>query len=116
MKIYMIENHPADSRVKIDKTGTCQTLSARCGTGGGNTPMILMALGETNVNASATDGTVSPCVLSRAGTGGGNEPIILEVRDEGISKDHRGIMRQQPSGELHRTGCVQRYAPGLQEE
>lgn len=38
---YMIENHPADSRVRIDESGTCQTLSARCGTGGGNVPLVM---------------------------------------------------------------------------
>ena len=36
-----IENHPADSRVRIMDDGTCQTLTGRMGTGGGNTPMIL---------------------------------------------------------------------------
>lgn len=32
---YSVENHPNDSRVKIREDGTVQTLSARCGTGGG---------------------------------------------------------------------------------
>ena len=36
----MIENHPADSRVKIDESGTCQTLTSRMGTGGGNVPLV----------------------------------------------------------------------------
>ena len=36
-----IENHPADSRVKIDESGKVQTLTGRMGTGGGNIPMIL---------------------------------------------------------------------------
>lgn len=31
---YAIENHPADSRIKVDRTGTFQSLTARCGTGG----------------------------------------------------------------------------------
>ena len=31
----VIENHPADSRVKISKDGMVQTLSSRMGTGGG---------------------------------------------------------------------------------
>lgn len=35
-----IENHPADSRVKIDESGKVQTLSARMGTGGGNVPLV----------------------------------------------------------------------------
>lgn len=36
-----LENHPNDSRVKIDDSGTVQTLTSRCGTGGGNVPMVL---------------------------------------------------------------------------
>ena len=36
----MIENHPADSRVKYCEDGVFQTLSGRMGTGGGNVPMI----------------------------------------------------------------------------
>lgn len=35
LKYIMIENHPADSRVNIDDSGTCQTLTGRMGTGGG---------------------------------------------------------------------------------
>lgn len=37
----LIENHPADSRVKISDDGVCQTLSARMGTGGGNVPLVM---------------------------------------------------------------------------
>jgi len=36
-----IENHPADSRVKLDDSGQIQTLTSRMGTGGGNVPMIM---------------------------------------------------------------------------
>lgn len=43
----MIENHPSDSRVKLDESGTCQTLTSRMGTDGGNVPM-LMAHGQAN--------------------------------------------------------------------
>lgn len=35
MQIVAIENHPADSRVKISDDGIVQTLSSRMGTGGG---------------------------------------------------------------------------------
>lgn len=68
---YAVENHPHDSRVTINQDGVVQTLSSKMGTGGGNTPMILMALGGTDSNASITDGDVAPTVLARAGTGGG---------------------------------------------
>lgn len=36
-----LENHPADSRVKISEDGTVQTLSGRMGTGGNNVPMVM---------------------------------------------------------------------------
>lgn len=36
-----IENHPADSRVKVSEDGIVQTLSSRMGTGGGNVPMVM---------------------------------------------------------------------------
>lgn len=32
--VYAVENHPADSRVKVDESGTVQTLTSRMGTGG----------------------------------------------------------------------------------
>lgn len=42
MKCYAVENHPNDSRVKIDEDGIVQTLSSRMGTGGNNTPFVLI--------------------------------------------------------------------------
>ena len=36
-----IENHPNDSRVKIDDSGKVQTITSRAGTGGGNVPMVM---------------------------------------------------------------------------
>ena len=80
--IYPIENHPADSRVVLQEPGSAiQTLNARMGTGGGNTPIVLMAIGETDSHASITDGDVAPTMLARAGTGG-NEPIVLMENNE----------------------------------
>lgn len=38
----VIENHPADSRLKLDESGKVQTLTSRMGTGGGNVPLTLM--------------------------------------------------------------------------
>ena len=40
---YAIENHPNDSRVTIDRHGIVQTLSSRMGTGGNNTPFVLIS-------------------------------------------------------------------------
>ena len=39
---FAIENHPADSRVKLLEDGICQSLTGRMGTGGGNTPLVLI--------------------------------------------------------------------------
>ena len=41
-KVYAIENHPNDSRARIDPNGIVQTLSSRMGTGGNNTPFVLI--------------------------------------------------------------------------
>ena len=35
-----IDHHPADSRVKVSEDGKVQTLTGRCGTGGGNVPLV----------------------------------------------------------------------------
>ena len=37
----MIENHPADSRLSLSEDGKVQTLTARMGTGGNNTPLVM---------------------------------------------------------------------------
>jgi DNA (cytosine-5)-methyltransferase 1 len=37
----MLENHAHDCRVNIDKSGTCQTLTGKMGTGGGNVPLLM---------------------------------------------------------------------------
>lgn len=56
-----IENHPNDSRVKIDNSGTIQTLTGRAGTGGGNVPMVMnerqYALTVSNKVANTLTGT-----------------------------------------------------------
>jgi hypothetical protein len=56
-----------------------------------------------------TDG---PFMALYAGQGGGRGYVIYES----ISNENRSLMCEQPSGELHRTGCIQRYASGVQEE
>ena len=40
--VLVVENHPADSRVKIHDDGICQSLTGRMGTGGGNVPLVLI--------------------------------------------------------------------------
>ena len=46
--LFVLENHPNDSRVTIDDSGTVQTLTSRMGTGGGNVPMIGSVRQTTN--------------------------------------------------------------------
>lgn len=48
-----IENHPADSRVRLSENGVVQTLSERMGTGGGNTPMVMTAFGICSHNSNS---------------------------------------------------------------
>lgn len=51
--VYAIENHPADSRVKISYNGVVQTLSSRMGTGGGNVPMCIGKGGDAAYTISS---------------------------------------------------------------
>lgn len=59
--VYAIENHPADSRVKIDESGKCQTLTSRMGTGGGNVPLVycdkspILAMNERQYALTCTE-------------------------------------------------------------
>ena len=39
-RVIGLEHHPTDSRIKIDKSGTIQTLTERMGTGGNNVPLV----------------------------------------------------------------------------
>ena len=50
----ILENHPADSRVKVDESGTVQTLTSRMGTGGGNVPMLIQPTYAFSSGNSAT--------------------------------------------------------------
>lgn len=49
----VIENHPADSRVRIDDNGIVQALTSRMGTGGGNVPMVVMDRSAYNQGINA---------------------------------------------------------------
>lgn len=92
MKVYAIENHPNDSRVTVDPAGIVQTLSSRMGTGGNNTPFVLIdhqknyepvCVMETScLNATFTDGDISPTICARAGTGGNQLPLITLKRTD----------------------------------
>ena len=59
----VIENHPADSRVKICDDNVFQTLSSRMGTGGGNVPMVMN--GDKDMNNDAVVRRLTPMECER---------------------------------------------------
>ena len=64
-----LENHPADSRVRISEDGKVQTLTSRCGTGGGNVPLVM-------------DNAKNPPAVTlklRAGREGGGKGILYQT-------------------------------------
>lgn len=54
---YSIENHPNDSRVKIDDEGKVQALTGRMGTGGGNVPMVMQPFCKSRRAQTSDDAT-----------------------------------------------------------
>lgn len=70
-----LENHPTDSRVKIAKDGKVQTLTSRCGTGGGNVPLVM-----DGVENSGKDVENLPAVTLkiRSGCEGGGKGAIWQ--------------------------------------
>lgn len=74
-----LENHPADSRVKISEDGKVQTLTSRCGTGGGNVPMVMDAV-ENSVESLVKEVENSPAVTLkiRSGCEGGGKGAIWQ--------------------------------------
>lgn len=86
-----IENHPADSRIKIDGSGTVQTLTERMGTGGGNVPLVMnerqyaLTVGEDIANTlTGTDFKGTQCVFEpktlkiRSGCEGGGKGALIQ--------------------------------------
>ena len=74
-----LENHPADSRVKISEDGKVQTLTSRCGTGGGNVPMVMDAV-ENSVESPVKEVENFPAVTLkiRSGCEGGGKVAIWQ--------------------------------------
>lgn len=78
-----IENHPADSRVKISENGICQTLSGRMETGGGNVPMVMerqepIVLESNQNHATIQTNGISTTLPASMGMGGGYVPMVVE--------------------------------------
>lgn len=82
---YAIENHPNDSRATIDPNGIVQTLSSRMGTGGNNTPFVLMKKistclaidshpGDSRIGIA---GDVSPTITVKIAKAASDGPLVL---------------------------------------
>ncbi|PYG84791.1 DNA (cytosine-5)-methyltransferase 1 [Ruminiclostridium sufflavum DSM 19573] len=79
-----IENHPADNRIKIDESGTIQTLTSRMGTGGGNVPLVMnerqdaLTIEEDKANTlTGTDYKGTQCVFE---PNCDLKPVTLKIR------------------------------------
>ena len=94
-EVYAIENHPADSRVKISYNGVVQTLSSRMGTGGGNVPLCI---GTDNPEIA---GTLDASYYKGAGARNGNERTIVcavDCRNGVENPDINGTLQSKPNG------------------
>ena len=86
----MIENHPADSRVNIDDSGTCQTRTGRMGTGGGNVPMVL-AIHEADGQDVTMMEETAYSLTSGGGKPGQGYPCVM-ITDETDNTDREKIL------------------------
>lgn len=93
--VYAIENHPGDSRAKIQYNGVVQTLSSRMGTGGGN---VQMCIGTCNPEIA---GTLDASYYKGTGARNGNERTVVYVVDcrNGVENpDINGTLQSKPNG------------------
>lgn len=78
----MLEAHPNDSRIKVDESGSCQTLTGRMGTGGGNVPLIMEPIATLDCRNMTVNDDLSG-TLQAKGNGGHSlnyqNPILLPV-------------------------------------
>lgn len=88
----VLENRPADSRIKISKDGVLQTLSSRMGTGGGNTPYIMQGFGDYRA------GDVSSSCKQRDSKGGTDLVCAVDCRNGMENADVNGTLQAKSSG------------------
>ena len=80
--VVSVENHPADSRVKICDDGKVQALTSRMGTGGGNVPMVMeqpTCLTRRFSDVNIYENGITPTLEAGAGEGGNNMPMVMET-------------------------------------
>lgn len=92
LRAMPLENHPADSRVRIDDSGKIQTLTNRMGTGGGNVPMVMEAVGVDLYNQAVTGDKSKP--MTAAATDSDHVPCVIEptvaLEGNGSRPSHKG--------------------------
>ena len=84
VKAYAVENHPNDSRARIDPAGIVQTLSGRMGTGGNNTPFVLIENASNVINSSGSGiaATIDASYYKGQGLRQGIEREFVVIIDE----------------------------------
>lgn len=100
--LVAVENHPAGSRVKIDESGTIQTLTGRMGTGGGNVPMIMDILKENMPLIQATTLTTNYTIRRLTPT----ECERLQGYPDGWTEDGSDTGRYKALGNSVAVPCV----------
>ena len=74
--VVAIENHPADSRVKLSDKDLCQALTGRMGTGGGNVPMVMGFASQSFAEIKESD--VGAALKAGGAYGGGSENYAMQ--------------------------------------
>ncbi|GHV09342.1 DNA methyltransferase [Clostridia bacterium] len=80
-----IENHAADSRVKIREDGLVQTLGATMGTGGGNVPLVASFMGGQGADAGSIAYSEAVAPTLRGQSGGNSVPMVLNERQYALT-------------------------------
>lgn len=94
---YAVENHPHDSRVKLDESGKIQTLTNRMGTGGNNVPLVMESIVFALDRASFNQGK--------------NAKYDFEITEDGINST---LVAKGASAVAHKEGSryiVRRLTP-----
>lgn len=89
-----LENHGNDSRVKIEKSGTIQSLTSRMGTGGGNTPMVAVPFQKKRHAKSREDFETweesdKTGTLNTFDTGDKRTTTVITLQGSGIDRDDK---------------------------
>ena len=80
--VFAIENHPADSRVKISDKDLCQALTGRMGTGGGNVPMV-MCLNDQGGSVMGVSEDVTGALRAQEH---GHQPTVMTYATQSYSE------------------------------